>query len=172
MRKNYNNNSLVCRVVSVLLDAKPDKMTGTWCGSRSGLITLCKCLTLSIKGPRTLQLNLQKKQLCTMHTTTFHNCNNFPTVSYFDNDFHNNIFWKISAVSVVVCKGLHTDSTLQGFTWLISVFDRDGEILGYMCPLQVSKNQFTQILLTLSAMVRRVTHAWAVLCPHFLFAVT
>ena len=48
-----------------------------------------------VKGPRTLQLKLQEKQLSSIHTTTFfHNCNEF--------------FRKIFVKIFVVCEGLNS----------------------------------------------------------------
>ena len=48
-----------------------------------------------------------KKSLSSIQTTTFfHNCNDFSTVWYMGNDFHNNFFGKIFVKIFVVCKGL------------------------------------------------------------------
>ena len=48
---------------------------------------------IRLKGPRTLQLKLQKKSLLSIHTTIFfHNCYDFSTIWYIDKDFHNNFF--------------------------------------------------------------------------------
>ena len=60
------------------------------------------------KGPRTLQLKLQKNSLSSIHTSTFfHNCNDFSNiVLYMDNDFPNDFLRKIFVKIFVVCKGL------------------------------------------------------------------
>ena len=61
-------------------------------------------------GPRTLHMKLQKNAVI-FHSNRynfFHNCNNFfNSFLYIGNDFHNNFFQKIFAVSNVVCEGLY-----------------------------------------------------------------
>ena len=59
------------------------------------------------KGPRKLQLKLQKKSLSSIHTKTFfHNCKDFFNSFLYGQQFLQQFFGKIVVKTFVVCEGL------------------------------------------------------------------
>ena len=68
---------------------------------------------VSLKGPRTLQLKLQKSSYRPYTLQLFFTTAKiFSTVSYMGNDFHNDFFEKIVVKIFVVCEGLYTHDCL------------------------------------------------------------
>ena len=63
------------------------------------------------KGPRTLQLKLQKSRYRPLTLQLFSTAATiFPIVLYMDNDFPNDFFRKIFVKIFVVCKGLQSNT--------------------------------------------------------------
>ena len=63
----------------------------------------------SVKGPRTLQLKLQKSRHCPYTLQLFFTTAKiFSTILYMGNDFHNDFFAKIVVKIFVVCEGLNS----------------------------------------------------------------